>query len=414
MKDRLPGEYHLSLDTTARLPGPDDLQKAVYHHVTWFNTSFGMITPPINQNLFLLNYVRKLALPLEVYTMTRRLKAIAKYDFTYPDTTKPQSTTIRHSTTYPESQLVALVVVATKLLFPFDSDTVKRYPKDPNHPTTLQMSWADWLEAKSKYDRAFEAGLTPAGGLRTGSEIHVTDDDILDMTEQQLDQYMDWYQSTWMKNNPASQQTHSGQESGIDKEILDMFPLHDVPERTKTREQQQKLIAAEDTLLTTRIKQVQSLLYPRRAVSDDEEIERGLDILRPGALYPRYPKIDDLEHAVAAADSKSGNFIKVFHEEAAQTACLSTKALLLAVNRTEEKIERWLADRRRQDRFGDEMGEDAEWSDGDQDVQVVLETSPPGKLARDMDGLALGMTPDHGDGETDDDDGDLDMELLSE
>ena len=404
MKNRLPGEYHQSLDTATRLPGPDDLQKAVFHLAKWYDANFGMIMSPINQNLSLLNYVRRLALPLEVHTMTRRLNTITKFDFAYSDITAPLATTRRQPTTYPESQLMALVVIATKLLFPFDSDTVKRYPKTSSDPTTLRINWAAWLEAKTTHGKASEAALNPDGGLKPGSEIHVTDNDTLDMTDQQLDHYMDWYQQTWIKSNPPAQTAQSQEPGGIDKEILDMFPLHDVPERTKTREQNRQLDAEENVRLNARIKQVQSSLKPRRAISEDEAFERGLDILRPGVYYPRFTKLEDLERADNGAP-------RVFHEEAARTACLSVKALLLAVNRTEEKVEQWLADRRREDVFGDgrEGDVDGDEREEDEEMAVIPETSPPGKLARDLDGLGIGQSPG-----VRDDDGDVDMEMLLE
>jgi RNA polymerase I-specific transcription initiation factor RRN7 len=414
MKDRLPGEYHQSLDTTTRLPGPDDLQKAIYHRARWFNTSFGMAMPSINQNLLLLNYVRHLALPLEVYTTVRRLNTITKYDFTYPTTATPLETTRRQPTTYPESQLMSLVVVATKLLFPFDSATVKRYPKDANDPTALRMDWSSWLEAKGRFDKD-SSTARETNGLKAGSEILVTDRDILGMTDQQLDQYMSWYQRTWIKTSATSPNTQvqEGGSGSMDREVLDMFPLPDVPEPREGREQNEKLYAEEDTRLTDRIKQVQRALGPRRAISEEEELERGLDVLRPGARYPRFAKAEDVDPAEKVA--VNGDVAKIFHEEAAQTACLSLKALISAVNRTEEKIELWLAARRREDVFGEDKsasdgsGVAVEDSDIDEDVAVVPETSPPGKLAKVLDELGLGLSP-----HAEDDDGDVDMQMLPE
>ncbi|KIW94805.1 uncharacterized protein Z519_04782 [Cladophialophora bantiana CBS 173.52] len=393
MKDRLPGEYHQALDTM-HLLGPDDLQKAVYHRARWYDTSFDMIMPPINRNLILFSYIRQLALPLEVYSAALRLNIVTKYDFCYADPTKSSQTTRRQPTTYPESQLIALVVVATKFLFPFDSETVKRYPQDPNDPTTLHVNWPAWLEAKANFNKQTAAG-DDHNALKPGSEIHVTDNDVLDMTDQQLDQYMDWYQQTWITGKHAA---HSDQakEQGIEKDILDMFPLHDVPERVKTLAENRKADEEEDSRLRARIVEVQSSLKSRRAISLEEESERGLDILRPGSRYPRYPKIEDLDR-----EPDGGAVVKAFHEEAAETACLSVKALLLAVNRTEEKVEQWLVDRRREEVFGEGMdpgkgeggGGNGAPLDADEDMDFHPETSPPGKLAREMEGLEIGQSP---------------------
>ncbi|EXJ70960.1 uncharacterized protein A1O5_05953 [Cladophialophora psammophila CBS 110553] len=396
MKDRLPGEYHQALDTM-HLLGPDDLQKAVYHRARWYDASFDMIMPPINRNIFLFSYIRRLALPLEVYSAALRLNIITKYGFCYDDPTKSSQTTRRQPTTYPESQLIALVVVATKFLFPFDSETEKRYPQDPNDPTTLHVDWPAWLEAKANFDKQTAAG-DDHNALKPGSEIHVTDNDVLDMTDQQLDQYMDWYQRTWIKGKHASP-SDQAKEQGIEKDILDMFPLHDVPERVKTLAENRKADKEEDSRIRARIVKVQSSLKSRRAISLEEESERGLDILRPGSRYRRYPKVEDLDRA-----PDGGGVVKAFHEEAAETACLSVKALLLAVNRTEEKIEQWLVDRKREEVFGEGMeqgegegevgGGNGAPLDADEDMDFAPETSPPGKLAREMEGLEIGQSPD--------------------
>lgn len=415
MKGRLPGEYHASLDTTTRLPEPDDLQKAIYHRVKWFNSSFGMTMPSINHNLFLLDYVRHLALPLEVYTTAQRLNAITKYDFAYPDMTKPLEVTRRHATTYPESQLMSLVVVATKLLFPFDSEEVKRYPKDPNEAATLRMDWTAWLQARVEFDKANDAGLDP-NGLKPGTEMHVTDMDIMNMTGQQMDQYMDWYQLMWAKNNGAAQDPQSQESGGIDKEILDMFPLATVQEQSKPQEQNEQDYAEFEARLNDRIKKVQSSLKFRRAISEEEEMKRDLHLLRPGAMYPRFAKVADLDRGKEIPDKCGENVIRMFHQEAAQTACLSLKALLLAINRTEEQIQQWLVARRREEIFGNEVNSEADEGSDLDDIQedehedsgpVVPETSPPARLARELDGLGLGLSPD-----LQDQDGDVDMEML--
>lgn len=408
MKDRLPSEYHLSLDTT-RILEADDLQFAIYRRAEMFNSSFGMILPPLNVNLFLLSYVRSLALPIEVYGMARRLNLMTKYTFSYPDATVSEKMR-RHAATYPEIQLMSLLVIATKILFPFDGTTVKRYPKRPNDPTTLRLKWPAWLEAKVRYEQALDEMHEP-GGLKPGSEITITDRDVFSMTDQQLDQYMDWYQRTWI-DNAASQLQSQGQESALEKDILDMFPLHDVaPAGTATREHDDRHAQSQSQsqyYLETRIREVQTSLQPRRAISSEEETEYGLDLLRPGTLYPRYLSIEDIDRA--------GEEARVFHEEAAQVSCLSLKALIRAVNSTEEKIERWLREKRRRDLFGEESPDE----DGDQHLQQeeddneLLATSPPSKLAGEIEGLKLEPSSALQDHEDVDVDMDIDMTLLPE
>jgi RNA polymerase I-specific transcription initiation factor RRN7 len=38
----------------------------------------------------------------------------------------------------------------------------------------------------------------PIKGLRRGDEIKVTDEDVLSMGPRKIDDYLDWYQRTWM------------------------------------------------------------------------------------------------------------------------------------------------------------------------------------------------------------------------
>ncbi|KAL2413105.1 hypothetical protein ABEF95_014573 [Exophiala dermatitidis] len=385
MKDRLPGEYHIALDTI-RMLEPDGLQAAVYQRIKMFSLSFGMSMPPLNHNLILLHYVRSLALPIEVYSISQRLNAaITKHQFCYPDKTALKATTRRQPTTYPEAQLMSLVVITTKLLFPFDSQSVRLYPKDPNDPTTLRMDWSSWLHQKQSFDRGRGSGLDAGDGsaasssgdrdpnsLEPGSEIYVRDRDILNMTDGQLDQYMDWYQRTWIESphtttniEPSQSQIQSqsrSQENALDKDILDLFPLRELPQqRTKApREDHEQEGVQRQGQVTSRIKNVQASFVTLTAVSLEEEAElraggSGVEFVRPGKKYLHVRSLEDLEwgNGNASGQDQDRVVVKVFHEVAAQTACLSVKALVRAVNHTEEKIEQYLKARRREEVFGE-------------------------------------------------------------
>lgn len=90
---------------------------------------------------------------------------------------------------------MALIVIATKLLFPFDS--VKRYPTTSNEPAAQIMDWNIWAQAH----RQFDSHDRPDGEIGKGNAIHVTDKDVLNMTPGQMDQYMDWYANSWLDNS---------------------------------------------------------------------------------------------------------------------------------------------------------------------------------------------------------------------
>lgn len=92
----------------------------------------------------------------------------------------------------PEAQLLALIVVATKLLFPFDE--LKRYPTSASEPAAQVLDWKLWAHTQKQFDKKPSAG----GRLPKGNEILVNDNDVFKMTTQQLDDYMDWYENSWL------------------------------------------------------------------------------------------------------------------------------------------------------------------------------------------------------------------------
>lgn len=234
---------------------------------------------------------------------------------------------------------MALIVIATKLLFPFNTATLKRYPKSLKDPGTLRMNWDAWLNAKHAYDEAISSSRDSA--IERGTEMALKDTDVLDMNNSQLDEYMDWYQQMWVN--------HDRKEDGVQKRILDMFPLkalaeagrEEVGAREKEKEYRRKDLKLE------RIKRVQASLKARRAVSDEEEtemIESGQlerQLMRPGDGYQTFRNVQALGEGVERA----------FHEEAATTACVSVEMLMRAVRSTEDKIERWRRERRREEAF---------------------------------------------------------------
>ena len=88
---------------------------------------------------------------------------------------------------YPEIQLMSLIVIVTKLSQPFDD--ILRSPENDSDPTTMRMNWEKWQEIMAE---------EPIDGLRRGEEVKDKDVDVLSMTGKKLDDYLDWYQRTWI------------------------------------------------------------------------------------------------------------------------------------------------------------------------------------------------------------------------
>lgn len=125
---------------------------------------------------------------VEIYPAVNRLQKLTGFTFQYPAIVKDKATHLL----MPEVQLMSLVVVATKLLFPFDD--VDRYPESAKEPTAQRVDWKVWTEAQKQ----FEARATEGGRIGKGNEILVNEKDVFNMTASQLDEYMDWYEKSWL------------------------------------------------------------------------------------------------------------------------------------------------------------------------------------------------------------------------
>lgn len=293
----------------------------------------------MNFQLILVEHIKRLLLPLEVYPAVLHLKKLVNFSFGYA----PPLNNRRTAISQPEAQLMALVIVAVKLIFPFDSDTVKRYPRSLNEAASQRVNWAAWVEARGKAQDEGAATEDETSSLRKGDEIHVQDTDVFNMSGAQLDQYMDWYQRTWAKVDKF------GEQASVSKEILDMFPLNPLLNTDRARETE---VDELEKLLSQRMIEVHSKTKMRRPISDKEAEQLEDTVVdRPGMHYARYRSVEELEISDVA---------KSVHVAAAELACLSLRSLVRAVWQTERRITIWRKAKRRADQFGEDMDLEAE------------------------------------------------------
>lgn len=338
IRDRLPPEYHRALDTVT-IPQPEDLQVAIYRNAKLYRKQFGMVFPLLNWRPLLLEWVQKLALPLQVYGIVKTLNSlILDFEFAYP----PDVNARRSALGFPEAQLMSLLVVAVKLLFPFDAGNVKRYPRKAGDEGMVRVDWGLWVEGKEWFEA--QVRDTREEVLVPGTEMGIRDGDVLDMSGEEVDAYMDWYQRMWMSGKVEEGSV------GVQRELLGMFPVKDVGEddamaRALRREDRIEKLRQE------RLAMVLGGLKARKVVTDEDldELEAqqpgiAAKILRPGMRYQVFNRVEDLEGPA-----------KHFHEEAAATACLSLRGLLKAVAKTESKIEKWRREKRREEAFADDL-----------------------------------------------------------
>ncbi|CAG8960949.1 hypothetical protein HYFRA_00002487 [Hymenoscyphus fraxineus] len=300
MRRKLPPPMVASFDIKAPLRG-ETLQTSVMQLVEFYKTQLNMIFPSINYPLVMYKHIRDLALPIEIYSGARRLSEMLEFDFSYP----VSFTKNREASAYPELQIISAIVVATKLCYPFDD--IARLPYSGSDPTAMKLDWTTWSEIMIQ---------GPSKRLRRGEELKVTDKDVLKMSDGKIDDYLDWYQRTWIDDRDPK----------LPKQILDFFPLQDLPPRQPDD--------AESTDPINLLKKVQQHLIPipHKSVGDGDKP----GIRRPGEFYKRYRSPEELPDTA-----------KAFFELAAQSAGTSVDMLVKSVFQVEVRLERWHRNERR-------------------------------------------------------------------
>ncbi|THC99406.1 hypothetical protein EYZ11_001130 [Aspergillus tanneri] len=264
---------------------------------------------------------------VEIYPSVKRLQTLLEFNFEYPT----KNIGRRSALHLPELQLMSLIVISTKLLFPFD-DT-ERYPTTAREPTTQVIDWELWAQAQ----RHFANRETSGGQIGKGNEILVKEKDVFNMTPSQLDEYMDWYENSWL-------------DSKVTNLLADMFPIG--PTVGESQNAASTTEEDEEEAMSSMNQKVTSELKARKMLSNPD-----VDIPRPGNLYQRYRKESDLPDAAT-----------YFYEIAAKVAGVSLSTLIRAVFQAETKISRWLEDQRRIEYYGDPLEAEISRDDNSDDA----------------------------------------------
>lgn len=359
---------------------PEELHFAISDLATMYHRAFGLALPPLNYEVMLYKYILHLALPLEVFPAVQRLARAIRTTFHY---CLPKESRRRRGSSFPELQLMSLVVIAVKLFHPFDH--VHRHARSVHEPAAQTMDWRAWTQRRQK-----SAKGSSEAGLARGSEIDVCDTDVFNMDHQELDSYMDWYQKTWVREPRA------GSDDNVNKAILDMFPLRkmesNVRRPSSQREQDLEEVAIQNTRAT-----VASMKFPMPLIEEDMSDEER-EIKRPGEDYR--PCLTEAELSERA---------KAFFAAASETACTSIANLLLAVRQTEAKMGKWKTAKRRAEVTGKEFDLDAEMGVGaDENLEIEM------GMQQDMQAMRIqdSAVESGGDG-MGEDDSDVDMQMIS-
>jgi RNA polymerase I-specific transcription initiation factor RRN7 len=330
MKEKLPGEYHEALDTSTVLR-PEVLQKGLLRLCSLYSREYGMEISPLNSPLMLYEYVKSLSLPLEVYKTAQDLIDVLGFEFRYAESGGKR----RNVLSYPEAQLMSLVVVATKLLFPFDSDASQHYSQDGNEEGILRIDWNTWMDTRT----ARVSVDQPNTSLKNSQLIQIRDTDVFSMSAGKLDQYMDWYQRTWARPHVA--------DDDVNRELLEMFPLQRMADK---HADEGKGLREEESKLE-RVRGVQANLQVSELSTEEDAAETSRPVLGHGMRYQQFRDGKALSLSTIA---------QAFHQEAAELSCLSIDMLLRAVLQTERKLILWRRAKRRAERFGEDMNLEVE------------------------------------------------------
>lgn len=294
MKSHLPAQYIAALEPRAVLK-PDRLQEKVLNLVVSLKRDYEIQFPPLNASLLMFKHVKSLCLPLEIFPCAFRLAKVLNLDFKYPELFAGQF----RATDYPELRLMGLIVVSTKLLQPCDNIT--RKPEIGTDPITMRLRWESWKHVMTEKE---------VKGLKPGEEVKIREEDVFEMNGEKLDDYLAWYQKTWMDDK----------EDKLPKQILDLFPLEEVLERQLDVEPPQPT--------TEKLKFVQSSLQVVDPITMEQAKYAAREVVRPGARYSRWKEV-----------SRLSDMERLFMEKAAEQAGCSLDILVKSVYMLETKIQ---------------------------------------------------------------------------
>lgn len=315
MKQRLPAQYLKALDTTSPLV-LDQLRKTIHNLSLFYTHHFALIFPPLNVPLILYKQIRNLSIPITLHPKTLQISQLLSTTFAFPLPGFRQQTS-----SLPELQLICLLIVAVKLYHPFDGFT--RHVRSLADSAALTVDWAAWVNVQSSHS----TDATGDAHLERGSEINVTERDVMNMTGEQLDEYMDWYERTFVDESRVE-----GKARGLPKQLLDMFPISHIDGSSPTPYRHDQMAADEQGNTDKRLNLVMGKLRLRNIVSDDSEDSAGVheDSTRIGSFYKRYRTVEDLTpHA------------KAFHDAVAEAIGVRLQTLLLAVGQVERNLVKW-------------------------------------------------------------------------
>ncbi|KAH7052075.1 hypothetical protein B0J12DRAFT_739647 [Macrophomina phaseolina] len=212
---QLPAPYRNRLEPHRRLR-PERLQSAVLDLASWYHLDVGMVFPSLNYVLLARKYIKDLSLPLEVYHMLECIVHIAGCTFAFPDFTAVGQDPICE---LPEAQLAASIIIATKMLYPFNgSDGLGR---------DMRIDWNVWAK-ENPNPRVDSTARTPGEVLveRALKDRPMEDreiDEFFDMVEKVFHRGDETWEKARERHSQAVQGSMTRDNAGQKEEPYEHF-----------------------------------------------------------------------------------------------------------------------------------------------------------------------------------------------
>ena len=215
----------------------------------------------------------------------------------------------------PEVSLLAVVIISVKLLHPFEQSE----PQDTSALAgSLQMDWQEWEQARSEHLQR----LNEAGALEKGTATHIEDEDVLRLSGKELDDYLDWYEGTWIEPD-------RGQSRGLGKRdnVFNLFPLDQANRSTQPLHAYRNHTRKERDSVSKMVRQVANAMTVGSTSKTSLASAASMVDDLSGTEYIQYRQSDELNARALA-----------FHQATAQLAAIRLETLLLAVTQLEYRL----------------------------------------------------------------------------
>ena len=166
--------------------------------------------------------------------------------------------------------------------------------------------------------KAHNPSNTDKSRLERGTEINITEVDAMKMSGEQLDEYMDYYERTFIDSDRVEQK--------LPKDLLDIFPTGRLDGSAPASYSYQVQFAKEQEAVEQTLDAVVGVMKLRNVITKESEEP----VRRIGSFYKRYRRVEDLD-----GDAK------VFYEKVAERVGVRMETLVLAVGQMERLLIRW-------------------------------------------------------------------------